>query len=219
MPSSERSGDAALYARQGFGAGLGIGVTPALLLVDFMHGFIAPDVLGSPEIEAASLASVPVLAFARRHNWPVAHSRIVFADDGSDANIFSRKVPSLLALTENAPISAIVPHLQPVPGELVIRKKVPSAFFGTDLAPWLTARAVDTLFVAGCVTSGCVRASVVDAMSCGFRTIVLEDCVGDRARAPHDASMFDMVQKNADIITGSGMMEVFSRGADVSGAR
>ena len=217
MPLSPTSDDAALYARQGFGESLGIGSAPALLLVDFMQGFIDPDILGSPEIEAASRASVAALDFARRHGWPVAHTRIVFATDGSDANIFSRKAPGLLALTPDAPASAIVPHLKPVTGELVVCKKVPSAFFGTDLAPWLTMRGVDTLFVAGCVTSGCVRATVVDAMSFGFRTVVLRDCVGDRARAPHDASMFDMVQKNADVMTSDDMMNVFTKKAAPTG--
>lgn len=215
MPPDQASRDAALYARQGFGESLGLGSSPALLLVDFMQGFIDPNILGSPEIETASRASIVALEFARRGKWPVAHTRIVFAEDGSDANVFSRKAPGLLALTPDAPASALVSHLKPAAGELVVCKKVPSAFFGTDLAPWLTMRGVDTLFVAGCVTSGCVRASVVDAMSFGFRTIVLEDCVGDRAQAPHDASMFDMVQKNADVMKAAEMAKAFNESVGV----
>ncbi len=81
-----------------------------------------------------------------------------------------------------------------------MRKTVPSAFFGTQLAPWLTQRAVQTLLVAGAVTSGCVRASVVDAMSFGFRPFVLSDCVGDRAIGPHEANLFDMQQKYAAVM-------------------
>jgi maleamate amidohydrolase len=106
----------------------------------------------------------------------------------------------MASLTEDNPNSAIVDELTPESGELVVRKTVPSAFFGTQLAPWLTERAVQTLLVAGAVTSGCVRASVVDAMSYGFRPLVLADCVGDRAIAPHEANLFDMAQKYAAVM-------------------
>jgi maleamate amidohydrolase len=92
-----------------------------------------------------------------------------------------------------------VPELTPAAGELVIRKRQASAFFGTELAGWLAWRGVDTVLVAGCTTSGCIRASVVDAVSHNFRTVVLTDCVGDRAMAPHEANLFDMGQKYADL--------------------
>ena len=88
-----------------------------------------------------------------------------------------------------------------------MRKTVPSAFFGTGLAAWLTGHGVGSLLVAGCTTSGCVRASVVDAMSHGFRPLVLEDCVGDRALGPHDANLFDMAQKNADVLPWATLRE------------
>lgn len=130
----------------------------------------------------------------------VAHSRIVYADDGADANVFSAKVPAMLGLTETVHASQLVPQLTPAPGELVVRKTVPSAFFGASLAPWLTQHGARTLLVAGCVTSGSVRASVVDAMCLGFKPVVLSDCVGDRALAPHDANLFDMRQKYADVM-------------------
>ena len=94
-----------------------------------------------------------------------------------------------------------LPELAPAQGELVVRKTVPSAFFGTSLHAWLAQRGVQTLVVAGAVTSGCVRASVVDAMQFGFRPLVLSDCVGDRAIAPHDANLFDMEQKYATVMT------------------
>ncbi len=90
--------------------------------------------------------------------------------------------------------------MTPVAGERIIRKTEPSAFFCTALAPWLLLRGVDTLLVAGCTTSGCVRASVVDAMSHNFRSVVISDCVGDRALEPHHANLFDMRQKYADVM-------------------
>lgn len=190
----------ATYEKQGFGATLPLQGPVGLLIVDFVNGFADPAVFGGGNIREAIAATVPLLDVARRRGWAVAHSRIVYADDGADHNIFSLKVPGMLALKENAACSAIVAELAPATGELVVRKTVPSAFFGTMLAPWLAQRGVQTLLVAGAVTSGCVRASVVDAMSWGFRPVVLSDCVGDRALAPHEASLFDMEQKYASVM-------------------
>ena len=190
-----------LYRRQGFGNSLGTPQRPGLLIVDFINGFADPASFGGGNIQAAIDATVPVLAMARRQRWPVAHARTVFADDGADANVFSIKAPTLLGLTEHAHGSAFVPALTPHDGELVVRKTVPSAFFETALRSWLTRHQVDALIVTGCVTSGCIRASVHDAMCCGFRPFVLSDCVGDRAMAPHEANLFDMQQKYAEVLS------------------
>ncbi|MFS8976359.1 N-carbamoylsarcosine amidohydrolase [Cupriavidus necator] len=189
------------YQRQGFGNDLELTGPFGLLVVDFVNGFADPEVFGGGNIREAIANTVPLLAAARREGWAIAHSRIVFADDGSDHNIFSMKVPNMLTLKERERNSAIVAELTPQPGELVVRKTVPSAFFGTSLAAWLTQRGVRTLAVAGAVTSGCVRASVVDAMQYGFRPLVLSDCVGDRALGPHEANLFDMEQKYATVTT------------------
>ncbi|MGY2849053.1 maleamate amidohydrolase [Bradyrhizobium sp. USDA 4509] len=192
--------EALTYRRQGFGKSLDLGAPFGLLIVDFVNGFLDPGEFGGGNIAAAMEKTIGLLSEARRRRWPIAHSRIVFANDDGDRNVFAMKVPGLLALKENAPSSAIVPQLAPQPGELVVRKTVPSAFFATGLAPWLTQRAVRTLVVAGCVTSGCVRASVVDAMSLGFLPLVVRDCVGDRAIGPHDANLFDMAEKYAAVL-------------------
>ncbi|NDZ17925.1 N-carbamoylsarcosine amidase [Variovorax sp. WS11] len=188
------------YERQGFGASLPLKAPVGLLIVDFVNGFADPAVFGGGNIREAIANTVPLLAAARERGWAVAHSRIVYADDDADHNIFSIKVPGMLGLKEQSPASAIVPQLAPRAGELVVRKTVPSAFFGTSLAAWLAQRGVQTLLVAGAVTSGCVRASVVDAMSWGFRPLVVSDCVGDRAVAPHEANLFDMQQKYAAVM-------------------
>lgn len=111
------------------------------------------------------------------------------------------KVPSLLKLTESNPQSAIVAELTPAPGEYVVRKTVPSAFAGTPLASWFSAHGVQSLVVAGCVTSGCVRASVLDAMQLGLRPFIISDCVGDRAIGPHEANLFDMAQKCGEVLS------------------
>lgn len=186
-----------VYARQGFGAIMAPKPPYGLLIVDFVNGFADPAQFGGGNIPAAIERTRTLLATARARKWPVAHSRIVYQDDDADDNIFSLKVPTMITLKEDLPSSQIVDVLQPVPGELVVRKSVPSAFFGTTLAPWLTQRGVQTLLVAGAVTSGCVRASVVDAMCWGFRPLVVTDCVGDRAIGPHEANLFDMGQKYA----------------------
>ncbi len=195
-----QSGDMQTYARQGFGAQLELKKPGGLLIIDFVNGFADPAVFGGGNIAQAIANTVPLLAQARQRGWAVAHTRIVFADDGADNNIFSLKVPGMLTLKEHEHNSAIVPELTPAPGELVVRKTVPSAFFGTSLAAWLAQRGVQTLVVAGAVTSGCVRASVVDAMQFGFRPLVLADCVGDRALDPHKANLFDMEQKYAAVM-------------------
>jgi maleamate amidohydrolase len=189
-----------VYRHQNFGNSSGIGSRCALVLVDFVNGFVDPDQFGGPHIEQAVHASVPLLGAFRAAGLPIVHTRVVYADDGSDANVFCMKVPGLLRLTEGAPMSQIVPQLAPRAGERVLRKTSASAFFSTGLAQWLGFRGVDTVVVAGCTTSGCIRATVVDSMQSNFRTVVVSDCVGDRALAPHEANLFDMRQKYADVL-------------------
>jgi len=189
-----------IYAAQGFGASIGPGRCWGLLIVDFTVGFRDPQMFGGGNIEAAIQRTRELLAFARRKSLPVAHTRVVYAADGSDAGVFASRNPRALLFTETSAMSQIVPELAPIDGERVIRKTEPSAFFCTSLAPWLFSHGVDTLLIAGCTTSGCVRASVVDAMSHNFRPIVVSDCVGDRAIGPHHANLFDMRQKYADVM-------------------
>jgi maleamate amidohydrolase len=190
-----------IYRQQGFAGQLGMGKAPAVLVIDFVRGFTDPTHFGGGNIGDAVTRTVELLSLARARRWPVAHTRVVYAEDGSDTSIFTLKVPTLLRLTETSPLSQIVPELTPATGEAVFRKKHASAFFGTDLAAWLTFRRVDTLLIAGCTTSGCVRATVVDASAYNLRPIVVTDCVGDRALGPHEANLFDMGQKYADLIS------------------
>jgi len=196
-----------IYRRQGLGETSGVGQRCGLIVVDFVNGFVDINQLGGPHIEAAAYASVPLLHAFRHMQLPVAHTRVVFAEDGSDINIFAQRIKPLQRLTEDAQSSQIVPFLQPVTGELVVRKQTASAFFDTPLAAWLRLHAVDTAVVAGCTTSGCVRATVVDAMQHNFRTVVVSDCVGDRATEPHDANLFDMQQKYADVMSRDLLIE------------
>lgn len=193
--------DLSVYERQGFGNSSGFGARPALVIVDFVNGFNNPDAFGGGNIPEAIANTGRLLSACRKHKVPVAFTRVVYADDGSDASVFCLKAPGLLKLTEGSPLSRIVPELAPEPGEYVFRKLQPSAFFGTNFASWLLAKSIDTLLVTGCTTSGCVRATVIDSMSHNLRTIVVTDGVGDRAMGPHEANLFDMSQKYADLHT------------------
>jgi maleamate amidohydrolase len=188
-----------LYAAQGMGQSSGLGVAPALVIVDFVVGFTDPAHFGGGNIRDAIAHTVPLLAFARAVGWPVVHTRVVYAEDGADAGGFTRKVPSLRKLTEASPLSQIVPELTPAPGELVLRKRNASAFFGTELAGWLAMRRVDTVAVAGCTTSGCVRATAIDSFSLRYRTLVPEDCVGDIEEQPHRDNLRDIGRRYVDV--------------------
>jgi maleamate amidohydrolase len=193
-------GDLDIYKAQNFGNRVGFGRRAALLIVDFTVGFNDPKLFGGGNIDAAIKRTVDLLQFFREQKLPVAFTRVVYADDGSDAGVFCIKAPSLRMLTETHPAGQVVPELPPQAGEYMVRKTQASAFFGTGLAPWLVQQGADTVVVTGCTTSGCVRASVVDAMQNNFRTIVARDCVGDRALGPHEANLFDMRQKYADLM-------------------
>jgi len=196
-----------IYTCQGFGNQSGFGDRPALLIVDFINGFANSKQFGGGNISEAIANTKALLAKVREKSLPIAFTRIVYAEDGSDSGVFCLKVPGLGALTEDVPQSQVVSDLAPAGGEIVLCKTQPSAFFGTGLSDWLVARKVDTVLVTGCTTSGCVRASVVDSMSYNFRTIVVTDCVGDRAEAPHVANLFDMEQKYADLVTSREVMD------------
>ena len=202
--------DLDVYEKQQFGQPIALGRVPALLIVDFVNGFLDPEMFGGGNIVPAAEATVPVLDLFRRNGAPVVFTRVVYADDGSDAGVWCEKAPRLRELTEDAPASHVTPLLTPKPGEVIIRKTQASAFFGTDLAAILRMKGVDTLAIAGATTSGCVRASVIDAISHNFRPVVLTDCVGDRAIGPHDANMFDLGQKYANMLPSARVGDLFA---------
>jgi maleamate amidohydrolase len=199
-----------IHKKQNLGNRVGFGTRPALLIVDFVNGFNDAEVLGGGNIDAAIHQTQSVLQEARGLELPIVFTRIVYEPNGANAGAFAKKIPALVNLTEDVQASQIVPQLAPLPGEHIIRKTQASAFFGTDLAPWLTWRGVDTLLVTGCTTSGCVRASVIDAASHNLRAIVIRDCVGDRALEPHEANLFDMDAKYGDVVPKPAVMKFLS---------
>ncbi|MBT5455138.1 MAG: isochorismatase family protein [Rhodospirillaceae bacterium] len=194
--------DVEIYKKQGLGARMGFGKKPALLIIDFINAFNDPDAFGGGNIQEAIDNTEKLLAVARHLDLPIAFTTHVYAEDGSEDGLFNLKMPNLRGgLARGSKATEIVDQLEPRPGERVLEKHYPSAFFSTDLAGWLAQRQVDTAIVAGCTTSGCVRATVVDAMGEGFRPMVPRECVGDRAEGPHEANLFDMDQKYGDVMS------------------
>ena len=176
--------DTDIYRKQQFGTPIRLGSRPALVVVDFVNGFIDPDIFGGGNILDAARQSIPVIARFRQQGAAIAYTRIVYAEDGLDAGIWCEKAPWLRQLTESAPASQVVDFLAPEPGDIVIRKTQASAFFDTGLAAILRHRQIDTLAIIGATTSGCVRATIIDAISHNFRPVAITDCIGDRADWP-----------------------------------
>ncbi len=191
-----------ILRNSGFGNRIGFGTRPALLVVDMQIGFTDPEKSPLAGNLASQVAAIrELLPTVRRGRWPVIFTTTGYNPNGqADAGLWARKAPSLRLLKLDSDLVEIDPRLSVEPGDLVITKQYASAFFATHLASTLTALAVDTLLVTGCTTSGCVRASVVDAVSHGFRPIVVVEGVGDRAREPHDANLFDMDNKYGDVV-------------------
>jgi maleamate amidohydrolase len=189
------------YARGTFGSASGFGQTPAILVVDFCLGMTDPaSPLGS-DMSSAISATRRVLDLARVLNLPIVYTTVVYARGCADGGAFVRKVPALRIFEEGGPWSAIDPRLDRRDSEPVVVKKFASAFFGTSLAALLTSLGTDTVIVTGSTTSGCVRASALDALQSGFRVIVPRECVADRAPGPHAANLFDLDAKYADVIS------------------
>lgn len=205
------SDDTGIYEKQGFGNRVGFGEKPALLIIDFINGFNDADQFGGGNIQDAIDNTAELLSLARHYDMPVCYTSHVYAEDGSENGIFNLKAPNLQKLVPGSKETEVVPELEPRAGERVLKKHYPSGFFGTDLAAWLHVRGVDTAIVTGCTTSGCVRATVVDAMGHGFRPIVPRECSGDRAEGPHEANLFDMEQKYADVMSLEEVKEELAR--------
>jgi maleamate amidohydrolase len=143
-----------------------------------------------------------LLKLARQKKMPVIHTRVFYnPSDFIDGGVWIKKAPVLKSLVPGNKYAQFCKGVEPGKGELVIVKNYASVFFGTSLAATLTAAGIDTLMITGCTTSGCVRASAVDAVQNGFRPIVVRECVGDRHDGPHEANLFDINAKYGDVIS------------------
>jgi maleamate amidohydrolase len=199
--------DLAQNYRGVFDRPMGFGRAPAIIVVDFIKAYTEPgSPLYAPAVVTAVQATAPLLAAGRKKGLPVIYTRVLYHRNGSDGGLFVRKVPALRRMVEGEPLADIVPELPPGPDDVILIKQYASAFFGTSLAAMLTAQGVDTLIITGCSTSGCVRATAVDAMQHGFRPIVPRECVGDRHDAPHEANLFDINAKYGDVVPLADVM-------------
>ena len=189
------------YAQAGFGATLGFGKRPALLVVDVVQAYVTP---GSPLFAQGFVGALApnrrLVAAARTAGVPVIFTRVVYDAQGRDGGLFFRKVPALRAFVEGSAGGAFVEGLAPLAGETVVTKQYASAFFGTSLASTLTAAAIDTVLVTGFSTSGCVRATALDALQHGFAPFVVREACGERDARPQEANLFDLQAKYAEVI-------------------
>ncbi|WP_034591734.1 isochorismatase family protein [Hamadaea tsunoensis] len=190
------------YAAAGFARRLGWGERPALLLVDPVTAYTDPaSPLHCATAPAALEAMSALLAAVRRRGLPIAFTTVEYADSTCpEAPLFAAKVPALSAFAAGSPYARIPAPIAPRPGEPVFRKHHASAYAGTSVAAWLTAHRVDTVVLGGYSTSGCVRASAVDTLQNGFRPMVVREACADRAAGPHEANLFDLDAKYADVI-------------------
>ena len=199
---TSRQDDVEAFAARGFGGNLGFGSRPALVIVDLVNGFTDPaSPLGSSmtaEVEATKI----VLGAARVKRIPTFFTTVAYDDsDLQDSGVWAKKIAGLTILRNGSTAVQVDERLERAPDEAILVKKYASAFFGTDLGSRLTSRSIDTILIAGCSTSGCVRATAVDALQLGFRPIVIRECVADRFAAAHEQSLFDLEQKYADVIS------------------
>jgi maleamate amidohydrolase len=205
---------AADYRAAGFGGRIGMGTRPALVVVDLVRAYLDPESPLYAGIEKPLARAVELVADARALRYPVVLTSVRYRRGGTDGGHFYRKVPALRLFDEGSPWGEPPAELRPEDGDVVVVKQYPSAFAGTSLAATLTALGVDTVVVTGVSTSGCVRATAVDALSCGFRTIVVPDAVGDRDPGPHEAALFDLGAKYADLMDSAAVRAAWARGEE-----
>jgi maleamate amidohydrolase len=196
-------GDSNELARNYVGAfdgHLRFGNHPALLIVDVVMAYFDKRSPLYASVEDTLASNERLLAAARSASVPVIFTNVVYQPGGADGGLFYKKVPALKLFDQGSPLGAFPPSLQPKAGEIVISKQYPSAFFGTSLAAKLGQLKVDTLVITGLSTSGCVRATALDALQNGFAPFVVRDACGDRHQAPHEANLFDLQAKYAEVI-------------------
>jgi len=195
-------------APSGFGSRIGFGERPAMLVIDMARAFCDPGFTVGADQTPAVEAIARLLEPAREQGVPVYFTTVAYLPSGVDGGTFVQKVPALRDLLVDDPAATeIDPRIAPVEGEIVLVKKYPSAFFHTHLVSMLIAAQIDTLIVTGCSTSGCIRATTVDAVSYGYRVIVPEEAVSDRWPVPHGANLFDIDTKYGDVLPESEVAE------------
>ena len=196
-----------VYEERGFGKRQGMGVSPALIVVDFIHGFTDPDSPLYCDCDEALVATARLLEMFRSRGAPVVFTTVEFDEAGRGAaRAFIAKVPAMEALTPGSRWTRVDERVAPRESEPVLSKLFASAFFGTPLGSLLAAAGCDTVIVTGASTSGCVRATAVDALQHGYRVMVAPETVADRAAGAHEATLTDIDGKYGDVVALEEML-------------
>ena len=200
------------YASVGFRGRVGWGDRPAVVVVDVCRAYLqgGPFTDSDGRFEAARASAERVVDAARAGGHPVIFTTVKITPGGADAGWFFVKVPGLSAFEEGSPYADFPEAPAPLPGEVVVSKQYASSFFGTTLAATLNAQRVDTVVVLGFSTSGCVRATALDALQHGFRPIVAREACGDRDAATNDQNLFDLDAKYADVLSERDVIDHLS---------
>jgi maleamate amidohydrolase len=200
-------------AADGFGERQGAGARPALVVVDLVNGFTDPESPLWCDADGAVAATARLLEAARASGAPVAFTAVEYDEAGERvARAFLAKIPALRTLRAGSRWTRVDDRIAPRAGEPVLLKLFASAFFGTPLAAMLASSGADTVVVTGASTSGCVRATAVDALQHGYRVVVPREAVADRQAAPHEAALFDIDAKYGDVV-GVAEAEALLRGS------
>jgi nicotinamidase-related amidase len=199
--------DEAYYSDLEFGASVGLGEQPALLVIDLINAFTDTETELGSDVSGVVDQTRRLLEAFRAHDLPRYFTTVAFEESYGDAGRFIEKVPALKELRLGTEAVEVDDRIAPVGDERVILKKYASAFFGTDLETELTTHRVDTLVLAGVTTSGCIRATAVDSLQHGYRTIVPADAVGDRAEGPHRANLVDIDAKYGDVVETDDVLD------------
>jgi nicotinamidase-related amidase len=200
-----------VYERARLGQSVTPGSRPAVLVVDFSRGFTDPESTMGSDLTEEVGATNRLLAAARARGIPVIFTTIGFEANLKDGSLWLQKAPGLAELQVGGKWVEIDPRLERREDEVVILKKGASAFFGTNLPSVLVSENVDTLVLCGATTSGCIRATAVDLLQYGYPTLVPRECVGDRARAPHEANLVDIQAKYADVVSVEDALSYLER--------
>ncbi|MEU2348058.1 isochorismatase family protein [Modestobacter sp. NPDC049651] len=185
----------------GFSGRVGWGSAPAVVVVDLVRAYAEPDgPFALPDPGPAVAATQQLVDAARAHGRPVVWTVVRYAPGLADAGLFARKVPALACFAADAPGGWGELVLRPAAGETVLVKQYASAFAGTSLAATLHVAGADTVVVTGVSTSGCVRATAMDALNAGFRPQVVRQACADRTPAVHEANLADLDAKYADVV-------------------
>lgn len=196
------------YQQIGFSVRIGFGERPAILVIDMCRGITEAGHPLSIDMDHSIGPMKSMFELARSKGVPVIYTTVAYTPSHyADGGTFVEKIPLLRELTLGSELSEIDPRIAPAPDEIVITKKMPSGFYGTNLQSLLTGLGIDTTIVVGNSTSGCVRATVIDAVSGGFRVILPRECIADRAPLSHAVNLFDMDSKYGDVVAASEVIE------------